>query len=645
MSIEELLIEIGLSDKEAQMYITLLRSGNQPTSYLAKRSGFNRGTAYVILHQLVEKGLATKSTQKKIQYFAPMNPQNLVDYLDRKKQQAETGKQKVESMMRELTAITNPHTSKPKIEFFDGVEGARSVLNTTLQAKDGRLRAFLSISDIIEFVGGDFFDHYDQARLKHKKSLQVIRTHEKDKLAEAMDPRARKHTTNSREQREVHYASSDLAFPMTMFIFDDKLAVISSKEESFSVVLQSQELANMQGKLFDLLWNSMDRNKIKVGILHSLSGTMAISERSLVDAELMAIDEINESGGLLGKQVEPIVVDGKSDDQTFQKQAEELIEKENVCSIFGCWTSASRKEVLPVVEKHNHLLWYPVQYEGLEQSSNIVYLGAGPNQQVIPAINWIIQNLGPNIFCVGSDYVYPRSINAIARYCIEDNGGQLVGEEYQPLGSINFEKIVNKIKKEQPSVILNTINGDSNIAFFNQLRDAGITSQEIPTMSLSIAEDEISRMQPELVSGDFATWNYFQCLDTKTNKDFIDRFRKRYGQHCATDDAIETAYNAVHIFAKAVKVANSTDIESIQNATKGLRVDTPEGDVIVDQDHLNVYRATRIGQIQDDGQFKVVWSADNPIKPEPYPKYKSKYEWHAFLDDLYLGWGKKWAKQ
>ena len=384
-------------------------------------------------------------------------------------------------------------------------------------------------------------------------------------------------------------------------------------------------------------------NPIKVGVLHSLSGTMAISETSVVDATLLAIDEINERGGLLGRMVVPIVVDGQSDWPTFAAEAERLIVEEEVSVIFGGWTSASRKTMIPVFEEYNHLLFYPVQYEGLEQSPNIVYTGAAPNQQVLPAIDWAFEHLGTKFFLVGSDYVFPRSANTIMKERINELGGEILGEEYRILGDENFVEIVDKIVKTKPDVILNTINGDSNLGFFNELRKKGIDPETIPTISFSIAEDEIRHLGTGTMKGDYAAWNYFQSIDLPENKVFVQNFKNKYGPHRVTDDPMEAGYIGVYLFAKAVEKAGSDDVNAIREAVKGITFAAPEGIVGVDPITQHLSKTFRIGQILEDGQFKIVYSTEEPIHPIPYPKYKSVQEWNEFLDELYNGWGQSWA--
>lgn len=387
----------------------------------------------------------------------------------------------------------------------------------------------------------------------------------------------------------------------------------------------------------------LPKSPIKVGILHSLTGTMAISEKPVVDSTLMAIEEINQQGGIQGRMVEPVVVDGRSDWSTFAEEAERLIVEEKVSVVFGCWTSASRKTVKPVFEKHDHLLFYPVQYEGLEQSKNIIYTGAAPNQQIIPAIKWCFDNLGSRFFLVGSDYVFPRTANEIIKDILTVLEGEVVGEEYILLGSDDVDEVVQKIIETQPDVILNTINGDSNIYFFRKLSDAGITSAKIPTMSFSIAEDELRVLGAEHMVGNYASWNYFQSLEIDENREFVQRFKERYGRHRVTDDPMEAGYFGVKLWAQAVREAGTDDVSKVRKAVKNQSYSAPEGMVYVDTENNHVWKTVRIGIIREDGQFDIVWSSEKPVRPIPYPAYRSKSQWDKFLQDLYEGWGNKWA--
>jgi urea transport system substrate-binding protein len=390
-----------------------------------------------------------------------------------------------------------------------------------------------------------------------------------------------------------------------------------------------------------------DREPIKVGILHSDTGTMAISERSVRDATLLAIEEINERGGLLGRPIAPVIMDGESDSRTFAVAASRLIVEEHVSVVFGCWTSASRKSVRPVFEKHEHLLFYPVQYEGLEQSANIVYTGAAPNQQLIPAVKWCVDALSArSFFLVGSDYVFPRTANEIMRAQITALGGTVVGERYLLLtgGSDKvIESIVDEIVDARPDVILNTINGESNVEFFDQLRVAGVTPDEIPTMSFSIAEDELLSMDPQAMAGDYATWNYFQSIQRKENEEFVANFQRRYGEHRVTDDPMEAGYFGVHLWAQAVQDAGTDDVARVRKKLSNQSYAAPGGIVSIDPENHHTWKTVRVGRIRTDGQFDIVWTSENPVRPLPFPGSKSRQEWEASLAALFENWNMSWS--
>ncbi len=383
---------------------------------------------------------------------------------------------------------------------------------------------------------------------------------------------------------------------------------------------------------------------IKVGVLHSRTGTMAISEKPVIDATLFAIEELNANGGVLGRRVEAIVDDGASDWPTFARQAEKLITQDKVCTLFGCWTSASRKTVKPVVEKHDHLLFYPLQYEGLEQSPNIVYTGAAPNQQIIPAVKWSCSFLKKKrLFLVGSDYVFPRAANTIIRDHAADLGADIVGEEYLLLGSSDIGSVIQKIEARKPDMILNTLNGDTNVAFFRALRKAGFSSEKLPTLSFSISEEELSSLSARQAQGDYAAWNYFQSIDLPENEDFVRRFRARFGADRILSDPMEAAYIGVHLWAQAVKSAGSDDVHAIRQAINDQHFNAPEGQVSIDPPTHHLSKFIRIGRITDQGRFEVVYCSDAPISPIPYPATRSKGDWDALLTDMHLLWGGQWA--
>ncbi|KXJ38565.1 ABC transporter substrate-binding protein [Bacillus spizizenii] len=365
-------------------------------------------------------------------------------------------------------------------------------------------------------------------------------------------------------------------------------------------------------------------DSVKVGILHSLSGTMAISEVSVHDAELMAIQEINQKGGVLGKKLEPVVEDGASDWPTYAEKMRKLLQQDKVAAVFGGWTSASRKAMLPVVEQNNGLLFYPVQYEGMETSPNIFYTGATTNQQIVPAVDWLLKNKGKKFFLIGSDYVFPRTANKIIKAQVKADGGEIVGEEYTPLGHTNYSTLVSKIKEKQPDVIFNTLNGDSNVAFFKQLKDAGISADDMPVMSASVAEEEIRGIGSDVLKGHYAVWNYFQTTNTSENQTFVKNYKKMNGDSRVTSDPIEAGYNAVYLWAAAVEKAKSFDVDKVKKAADGIAFKAPGGTVKIDGDTQHLYKTVRIGQITGDGQFKEVWNSGEPVKPDPYLK---TYDW------------------
>ncbi len=280
--------------------------------------------------------------------------------------------------------------------------------------------------------------------------------------------------------------------------------------------------------------------------------------------------------------------------------------------------------MLPVVEQNNGLLWYPVQYEGMESSPNIFYTGATTNQQIVPAVSWLLQNKGKKFFLLGSDYVFPRTANKIIKAQLKVEGGQLVGEEYTPLGHTDYSTIISKIKDVKPDVVFNTLNGDSNVAFFKQLKDAGITAKDLTVMSVSIAEEEIRGIGGDVLAGHLAVWNYFQSTDTPENKVFVEKYKEKYGKDRVTDDPIEAAYFAVHLWAEAVKKAGSFDVDKVKKAADGIEYKAPGGTVKIDGETQHTWKIVRIGEIQPDGQFKELWNSGEAVKPDPYLK---SYPW------------------
>jgi len=378
--------------------------------------------------------------------------------------------------------------------------------------------------------------------------------------------------------------------------------------------------------------SSASGGTIKVGILHSLSGTMAISEKSVVDAEELAIEEINKAGGVLGKQIEAVKEDGASDWPTFNEKAKKLIDQDKVVTIFGCWTSASRKAVKDTFESKNHMLWYPVQYEGQECSKNIFYTGAAPNQQIEPSVTWLLEKYkGKPFFLVGSDYVFPKTANTIIKAQLAAKGGKVVGEDYIPLGGTEVTPIISKIKSAMPNggVIYNTLNGDSNVAFFKQLQGAGMGPDKYPSMSVSIAEEEVKAIGVEYLKGHFAAWNYFQTVDSPESKKFVEAFKKKYGDDRVVNDPMEAAYIGVYLWKQAVeKATTADDLEKVRVAALGQSFDAPEGKVTMENNH-HIAKWVRIGEVGDDGLFKIVYSSKEAVKPIPWNQFVADTKGYA----------------
>ncbi|MEO1133489.1 MAG: urea ABC transporter substrate-binding protein [Cyanobacteria bacterium J06639_1] len=350
---------------------------------------------------------------------------------------------------------------------------------------------------------------------------------------------------------------------------------------------------------------------VKVGILHSLSGTMAISEVSIKDVCVMAIEEINAAGGVLGKQVEYVIEDGASDWPTFAEKAQKMIEVDEVATIFGCWTSASRKAVLPVFERLNHLLWYPVQYEGNECSKNILYTPAVPNQQTKPALRYMVETLGvKNVYLEASDYVYPRTANQIAKAQIQELQAEgfdinLAGENYQPLGAQDYATAVSKIVASGADGVLNTINGDSNVGFFKQYTAQGLNSEICPVMSSSLSEDDVRGIGAENVIGQYAVWNYFQSQQRPQNEKFVKAFKDKFGQDRVTGDPIEKGYVGVNMWKLACEKADTFDIEEVLKAVIGVSFDAPGGTHTMMPNH-HTTKPVLVGQHRADGQFDIL---------------------------------------
>ncbi len=362
--------------------------------------------------------------------------------------------------------------------------------------------------------------------------------------------------------------------------------------------------------------------EVTVGQLHSATGTMAISETGSIQAERLAIEQINAQGGVLGRKIKVIQEDGASDWPTFAEKARKLLVADKVAAVFGCWTSASRKAVLPVFERENGLLYYPTFYEGLEQSKNVFYTGQEATQQILAGLDWLNkEKKAKTYFLIGSDYIWPRTSNKIARKHIENVlHGTVVGEEYYPLGTTQFGSLINKIKLKKPDAIYAIIVGGSNVSFYKQLKAAGVTSDKQTLLTISVTEDELLGIGGENVQGFYAAMKYFQSLDNDNNKKFVKAFKARWGGSSVIGDVTQAAYLGPWLWKDAVEKAKSFDVDKVVAASGGIELKTaPEGYVRIHNSNHHLWSKLRIGQVQADGQYKVLYES-KLIEPNPFPK-------------------------
>jgi len=362
--------------------------------------------------------------------------------------------------------------------------------------------------------------------------------------------------------------------------------------------------------------------EVTVGQLHSATGTMAISETGSIQAERLAIDQINAAGGVLGRQIKIIQEDGASDWPTFAEKAKKLLVNDRVAAVFGCWTSASRKAVLPVFEKENGMLYYPTFYEGLEQSKNVIYTGQEATQQIIWGLDWVSKEKeAKSFYLLGSDYIWPRTSNKIARKHIENFLKlKVVGEDYYPLGHTNFNSLINKIKAKKPDCVYAIVVGGSNVAFYKQMKAAGLTSDKQLLLTISVTEDELLGIGGENCEGFYACMKYFQSLDNPNNKKFVDAFKAKYGAKAVIGDVTQAAYLGPWLWKMTVEKAGSFDIDKVAAASPGIEFKAaPEGYVKIHENH-HLWSKARIGEIQRDGQFKVIAESPSLIEPNPFPK-------------------------
>ncbi|MBN9528134.1 MAG: urea ABC transporter substrate-binding protein [Alphaproteobacteria bacterium] len=399
-------------------------------------------------------------------------------------------------------------------------------------------------------------------------------------------------------------------------------------------------MANLSGKLVALALGAAlagfggtasAQDTIKIGVLHSLSGTMAISETTLKDTVLMMVDDLNKKGGLLGKKVEAVVVDPASNWPLFAEKARELISKEKVSVVFGCWTSVSRKSVLPVFEELNGLLFYPVQYEGEESSRNIFYTGAAPNQQAIPAVEYLMSDEGGSVkrwVLAGTDYVYPRTTNKILEAFLKSKGvaSEDIMINYTPFGHADWQTIVADIKKfasaGKKTAVVSTINGDANVPFYKELANAGIKASDIPVVAFSVGEEELAGIDTKNLVGHLAAWNYFQSVKSPENDAFIKQWQTFIkNPKRVTNDPMEATYTGFKMWTQAVQQAGTTDVNAVRQAMYGQKVKTPSGLVEVMNTNHHLSKPVLIGEIQPDGQFSIVWQTKGAIKADAWSPF------------------------
>lgn len=363
---------------------------------------------------------------------------------------------------------------------------------------------------------------------------------------------------------------------------------------------------------------------IKVGAINSFSGATAINETVIGDAITLAVEQINDDGGVLGKQLELISEDGASEPTVFAEKAEKLIGSDCVATVFGGYTSASRKAMLPVFESNNALLYYGQQYEGLESSPNIFYSGATTNQQIVPALDYLKEEGVESLYLVGSDYVFPQTANRIVKEYAAANGIEILGEDYTPLGSTDFSTIINKIRTADADAVFNVVVGDSLVAFFREFANAGLTSDDMPVISMCVGEEEVRSIGVQNVEGHLASWNYYQTIDSPENSEFVSGFKSRFGEARVTSDPMESAYTGVYLWKAMVEKAGSFDVSAVQEAADGVSITAPSGEVTVDGENHHITKTARVGEIRDDGLIYTVWESDGAIEPDPYLE---SYDW------------------
>jgi urea transport system substrate-binding protein len=408
------------------------------------------------------------------------------------------------------------------------------------------------------------------------------------------------------------------------------------------VLLAVLGLAAGAAALWGVSWR--ERTPILVGLLHSQTGPWATVEKSMLEGELLAIEEINAAGGLLGRPVRAVIADGRSDARTFARQAERLIYDEKVSVLIGCWESEARKAVRPVVEDAQHLLIYPPSYEGMEQSPNIVYVGGPTNQQIIPAVSWCREvRKARTFFLIGSDSLWARALGAVIKDQLHALGGELLGEVFLDGGDTaggsgrirnDVNQAVARIAKAAPDVVLSTVEGPDSLAFYGRMRHDGLTPEKVPVISFILEEEAVRRLPIADVTGQYAAWSYFQSVARPENLAFVREVRAKLGRDRAISDCFQIAYQSVRIWAETVDDAETDDVQVVNRQILRQSIDAPEGIIAIDTETRHGWRPFYLGKLRPDGQFDIVWSLSKPIRPIPYPASRSRADWNTLVDTL-----------
>jgi len=381
---------------------------------------------------------------------------------------------------------------------------------------------------------------------------------------------------------------------------------------------------------------------IKVGVLHAQTGVMSVSEKPVVDATLMAIAEINESGGVLGRKLEAVVVDTQSSDERAVMLSKQLIEQDKVEVVFGCWTSSCRKSVKPIFESNHHLLFYPVQYEGLESSENIIYLGAVPNQQLMPATHWFQKKYGPRFLLIASDYVFPHVANKLIKRQLSALGAQAVGEFYYPLGHDDFSEVFHYIKNNQVTAIINTLNGNSNTALFKMFAEQKITT---PILSFSLSEQELINIKISKDNNIYAAESYFQSINGTRNGDFKRKISSIMDEGTTISAPMIAAYNGVHLWRNTVEKFKSYQPSNVRRSILGEMISGPSGDIRISMMNNHTWNPYYLAKLNASKSFEIIEKIQKPIRPMPFPPYGNKQYWYDFIASLYQGWGERWSNE